>query len=142
VSDGGLLPFSPAWADAVRTAIEADAAYREAAARWTWPVALILEPAPALGFPDAVALHLTLDRGRCHRSEIRPAEGVEAPFVLRASYETWKAIVQGRLDVIQAVIQRRVAVQGQLTTLMLHAKAALALVACARGVPTRFPDEP
>jgi hypothetical protein len=40
-----------------------------------------------------------------------------------------------------AVALRQVTLQGSLSTLMLHAGAAKALVACARGVPTHFPDE-
>ncbi len=138
-----LLPFTPAWADAFRQAIEGDAAYRAAAARWTWPVALVLSPAePALGFPEPVGVRLTLDRGACTAAEIAPAEACEAPFVLTAPYATWKAIVTGALDAMTAVATRQVAFRGNLATLLLHAAAAKALVACAQAVPTRFPDDP
>jgi putative sterol carrier protein len=134
-------PFTPEWTAALCAAIESDTEYRAAAANWTWPVALVLEPAPELGYPEPVAAELTLDRGRCRGAELRALDAVTAPFVLTASYATWKSIVHGGLDVISAVVQRRVTVQGSLVTLMLHTKAAIALVACARRVPTRFPDE-
>lgn len=124
-------PFSSEWAAAFRDAIEADAAYRETATKWTWPVALVLDAAPELGYAEPVAVELALDRGRCHGAEIRPLETVTAPFVLRAPYATWKQVMLGE----------RIAVQGSLTTLMLHARSAAALCACARAVPTLFPDE-
>lgn len=134
-------PFSAAWADAFHAAIEADDAYRSAAAKWTWPVALVLAPTPEFGFPEAVAVELQLDRGRCHAAQVIPATDVTAPLALTAPYAVWKAIVHGELDPIAGVTRGKIAVRGSLATLMMHARAATALVACARAVPTAFPDE-
>lgn len=134
-------PFSPPWAEAFREAIESDAAYRAAAAKWTWPVALVLEATPELGYADALAVELALDRGRCHAAAIRPRDAVTAPFVLTAPYAVWKAVVRGDLDPLVGVTRGKIAVQGSLATLMLNAKSAAALCACARLVPTAFPDE-
>ncbi len=133
--------FSPEWAAAFREAIEADASYRDAAAKWTWPVALVLQATPEYGYPDAVAVELTLDRGRCTNAAIRTRDAVTAPFVLTAPYAIWKAVVRGELDPLVGVTRGKIAAQGSLATLMLHAKSAAALCACARNVPTAFPDE-
>lgn len=137
----GFRPFTLEWAEAFRAAIESDAAYLTAAAKWTWPVALVLQPAPEFGYPDPVAVELTLERGRCHGAAIHTREGVTAPFVLTAPYAIWKQVVQGDLDPLVGVTRGKIAVQGSLATLMMNAKAATALVACARNVPTAFPDE-
>lgn len=134
-------PFTAAWAEAFQSAIEADDAYRSAAAKWTWPVALILSPAPELGFPDAVAVELQLDRGRCGGAQVVPAAAVTAPIALTAPYAVWKSVVRGELDPIVGVTRGKIAVRGSLATLMMHARAATALVACAKAVPTEFPDE-
>lgn len=134
-------PFTAEWATALGAVIESDAEYRAAAAKWTWPVALVLEATPEFGYPESVAAELTLDSGRCHAAVLRHPDAVTAPFVLIAAYATWKAVVRGELDVITAVVQRKVRVKGSLATLMLHTKSAAALVACARAVPTHFPDE-
>ena len=134
-------PFSTEWAEAFRDAIEADAAYRDAAAKWTWPVALVLQATPEYGYSDAVAVELTLDRGRCHSAVIRPRAEVTAPFVLTAPYAVWKAVVKGELDPLTGVTRGKIAVQGSLATLMMHAKSAAALCGCARNVATAFPDE-
>lgn len=134
-------PFSTAWADAFRDAIEADEPYKVAATKWTWPVALVLTPAPEFGYPETVAVELTLDRGRCHSATILPRESVTAPFVLTAPYPVWKSVVKGELDPLVGVTRGKISVQGSLATLMLNARSATALVACARAVPTLFPDE-
>ena len=75
-------PFTPEWASAFRDAVEADARYREVAAKWIWPVALVMDAAPEFGYEHAVAIELALDRGRCHGAEIRHPETLTAPFVL------------------------------------------------------------
>lgn len=134
-------PFTPAWADAFRGAIEADSTYRDAAAKWTWPVALVMPPAPEFGYPDSVAVELALDRGRCHAAEIRAHDTLTAAIILTAPYQVWKSVVRGELDPLQGVTRGKISVKGSLATLMMHAKAATALVACARAVPTAFPDE-
>ena len=66
---------------------------------------------------------------------------IDATFVLRADYATWKAVVTGGLDPIGAVMAGRIRLTGPLTTLLMHTAAATALVGAARQVPTRFPDE-
>jgi putative sterol carrier protein len=134
-------PFTPEWADAFREVVSANATYREAAAKWTWPMALVLRPAPELGYPDALAMELALDRGACHAAHIRAADDVTADLVLSAPYDVWKSVVRGELDPIVGVTRGVIAVKGPLMTLMLHAKAAMALLACAQAVPSVFPDE-
>jgi putative sterol carrier protein len=134
-------PFTQAWADALREAINGDAAYQRAATTWTWPVALVLDAAPDLDYHADTAVEFTLDRGTCTAAQVLHPAAVTAPFVLRAPYAVWKRIVRGALDPVMAVALRHVSLKGSLTTLMLHAGAAKALIACARTVPTHFPDE-
>lgn len=136
-------PFTAEWAAAFRDAVDASAEYRAAAAGWTWSVALALDPAaPALGYPDPVAVDLALDRGVCRAARLVPAEEATSDFVLRGPYETWKAIVRGTLDPMTAVATGRLSLaRGSLTTLLLHVGAARALVGVAQRVETAFPDE-
>jgi putative sterol carrier protein len=122
-------------------AINDNQAYRAAATEWIWPVALVLTATPDLGYADDVALEFTLHRGDCTAATILPTGSVTAPFVLRASYGMWKKVVRGLVDPVMAVALKQIDIEGSLSTLMLHAGAAKALVACARTVPTHFPDE-
>ena len=134
-----MRPFTSEWASAMQAAINANVAYKEAAAKWTWPVALVVDADPALGYPVAVAVELALDRGHCSGARLVPADQVAAEFVLRASLDTWRGLSTGLLDAVSAVSTGKVKLTGSMMTLMMHAKAAKALVACARDVPTQFP---
>jgi putative sterol carrier protein len=135
-------PFTDAWADACCAAVNASAAYRGAAADWPWPVALAMDAAPELGYPEPLAVELTLDRGACRGARLTTPDATSAPIVLRGAYAAWKHIVRGELDPVTAVATGRLTLaRGALTTLMLHTRAARALVAVAGEVPTEFPDE-
>lgn len=134
-------PFTRAWADAFCDAINASEPYRAAARDWARPVALVLEPAPALGYPAPVALRLDLAAGRCRGVDILPGGTVAADFVLTGPWEAWRALLTGQLDPVMALVRRRITARGSLATIVRYAGAARALIECAREVPTLFPDE-
>ena len=134
-------PFTQPWADALRAAINTDLAYRAASTKWTWPVALVLDATPELGYADDTAVEFDLHRGTCASVRVLTLPNITAPFVLRAPYAVWKNVVRGLTDPVMAIALRKISLEGSLSTLMMHAGAARALVACARSVPTHFPDE-
>jgi putative sterol carrier protein len=134
-------PFSTEWADAFRQAINTDADYQALAKSWTWPVALVLDATPAFGYPHPVAVQFAIDRGNCTSAVIMAPHTVDATFVLRADYDTWKEVVKDGLDPIAAVTRGRIKFTGPLGTLLMHSKAAIALVGAAKAVPTLYPDE-
>lgn len=137
-----VLPFTQAWADRFHEAINADPRYRTDAAQWTWPVALVLAAEPALGWPEDAAVQVELDRGTSRGARALPAAAADAPFVLRAPYATWKQIVRGALDPVQAAMKGQLTlVRGSFATLLMQTAAAQALCRCAQQVPTLFPDE-
>jgi putative sterol carrier protein len=132
-----LIAFSPEWAGAFRDAVNADATYRDVGSGWTNPVALVVEAVdPAR---DGVAVEVDLQAGECVAATSLPSSRVSAPFVLSADAATWKEILDGA-DPIIAIVRGRVQVtRGALGTLMLHARGAKALVACARTIATAWP---
>jgi putative sterol carrier protein len=134
-------PFTQRWADLLKDAINASDTYRAVAGTWTWPVVLVLDATPAFGYADPAAVRFELDRGTCTSARMIPVDDAAAPFVLRASYAVWKRVVHGVTDPVMAIALRQIKLQGSLSTLMLHMSAAKALIACARTVPTHFPDE-
>jgi putative sterol carrier protein len=130
--------FTQAWADAFAAVINADADYRAAGERWTNPVALIVAPGP--GAPAGAAVQLDLRAGTCVASEALAPEAVTAPFVLTSDLASWVDVVRGSADPMLAVARGTLKLtSGSLGTLMMHARAAKALVACAQQVDTEWP---
>ena len=128
-------PFTQPWADALLVAINASEGVPRGRHNWTWPVALVLEAAPGFGYADDVAVEFDLDRGTCRSVRVLAPSATTAPFVLRARYSAWKQVVHGHTDPVMAIVLRKIAFEGSLTTLMTHVGGAKALVACARTVP-------
>ena len=130
--------FSPAWADALLEAVNADGVYRDAASGWTNPVALVVDP--GVGVASGAAVQLDLAAGCCLRAESLTPENVSAPFVLSAALDIWKEIFRGATDPFTAVAHGTVTLtRGSLFTLMLNARGARALLATAQNIDTLWP---
>ncbi len=115
-----------------------DADYRDVAKGWSNPVALVVQP--EAGATHAVAVQVDLIAGTCVSAAALTPDEVSAPFVLSGDLAAWRDILNGRSDPIMAVVRGKVKLtRGSLTTLMLHAKAARALLACAQAVETCWP---
>lgn len=135
---------SDEWVAAYGRAINASEAYRTAAAEWTFgAVALVINPQPEIGIPEAIGVWLDLENGACREAKVVDLAATEhAPFVLTADYVRWKEILRRELGPIAGIMQRKVALKGSLPIIVRFVKAAEELVHVATGVPTTFRDEP
>ncbi len=127
--------------DELQRAINDSTIYREAGRTWQWPLALILDAGPALGYSVDAAVVLELGDGRCVRADLMSSASVDVPFIIRGSYAVWKRVVQGTLDPIAAIVQGKLRLKGNLGTVIRHVTEAQALVQCAQAVPTAFADD-
>ena len=134
--------FTQPWADSFREQVNRNADHRRAASTWEHPVALAVEPSPAV--PCGRRLLLDLWRGDCRAAQVVDEAGSErATFILSAPIEQWKLIFCGRSDPILALMQGRVKLlKGGKFALARNATAAKQLVLSATRVPTYFPGEP
>src|SRR2546428_11490357 len=119
-------PFTPEWTVALRDAINTSRAYRQSAKEWKWPLALCLYREPSLGYPEDIAIQLELERGHCREARVLPAAQATAPFQIRGNYEAWKEVVRGEMDPLTAIMRGSLKLEGSLSTIMLHVKAAQA----------------
>lgn len=134
--------FTQPWADSFRDQVNRNVEHRRAASTWEHPVALAVEPSPAV--PGGRRLLLDLWRGECRAARVVDEAGSErATFILSAPIEQWKQIFCGRSDPILALMQGRVKLlKGGMFALARNATAAKQLVLSATRVPTFFPGEP
>ena len=134
-------PFlSEEWVEAFAHAINRSESYREHAATWEHgPVALVVNAAPELGWEEARGIWLDLHRGRCRQARIVPKAGAEkAPFVIYGDYGQWRGLVEGKFDLLPALMRGRLKLKGDLKVIVKYIKAAKALIAAAQEVPTVF----
>ncbi len=135
-SAGPPRPFTQQWGDALCAALNASESYHSAAARWIWPVALVVQKAADLGWARDTAVVLSLEHGHCNGARLVDASKARAPFIFRGSYANWKRVMHGDVDPIVAMVKGDLAVTGSMSTIMMHSRAAKALVEVARTVVT------
>src|SRR5262245_17829799 len=134
---------SPEWATEVKRKLDGSAAYKAAGATWPHgPVALAVRADPAIGMTENVGLWLDLHQGvRREAKVVSRAEADKAPFCITGEYSRWKSVIRKELDPIKAMMQKKLELKGQMTTIVKYVNASKELVECATRVPTKFLDE-
>ena len=134
---------SEEWAAEFKKQVSSSAAYKQAGATWTFgPVALLTRADPAIGLAEDVGMWLDIDRGECRAVKVVPkAEAEKAPFCITGEYARWKSVLRKELDPIKAMMQKKLELKGQMTTIVKYVNASKELVECATRVPTKFLDE-
>ena len=134
---------SPEWAAEFKKQVQSSAAYKQAAATWTFgPVALLTRADPSIGLGEDIGMWLDIDRGQCSDVRVVPkAEAEKAPFCISGDYARWKSVLRKELDPLKAMMQKKLELKGQMTTIVKYVNASKELVECATRVPTAFLDE-
>jgi putative sterol carrier protein len=133
--------FSDKWAQAWGKSIGANAAYKKAAANWEGAIALVMSPDGSRGIPQERAVIADLWHGDCRGAKAAgETDLAEAPFVIKASPETWKSVLAGEVDPIFGLLRGKLKLaKGSIFSLVPYAIAAKELVNSASRVETSFP---
>jgi putative sterol carrier protein len=129
-----LPVFTAEWVRAWTELIRESEEYRKAAEGWEGSLLLLLPEQGKGAFLD-------LQRGECREGRAATPEDRElADFVITGDASTWKAVLEGKVEPLTGVATGRLRLEkGSMTTLVMHAGAARALVETARGLDTDFP---
>ena len=134
--------FSDEWATLWSDSINANAAYKEAAAKWEGAVALVMTADPDMGIPEQRTVVADLWHGDSRSAEaVQGSPGGDVPYVIQASPATWKNVLSGKTDPIVGLMGGKLKLtRGSLFALLPYAKAAKELVRSARKVETTYPE--
>ncbi len=133
------LVFSDSWAQACAGAINASAAYRQAAQTWEGAIMLVMLPEQTGG---ELRIWLDLWHGECRAA--RTASSADEPatrYVLTGSRASWRQVLEGRVPPLMALMTGRLKVaKGSLAELVPHVASAKELVVAAASVPAAWPE--
>jgi len=128
---------SPEWLQALADKLNSDEKYARIAKNWEADLAFLIEPSGPL--KEQVFYYLDLWHGKCRRaavltdlSEVKPA------FILRAPYENFARVLKGELDPMQAMMTRKLQVQGSMAYMMRNVPTVLDFVRCCREITTEI----
>ena len=132
-------PFpSHAWVQALAAALNSDARYAEIAKGWEGDmIVVVLADGEGSGQETAAAVYLDLWHGECREARmLDPGEELpKAAFILRATLSNIKRIFKGELDPIQAMLTRRLRVEGNMAYMLRNIPTVLEFVRCCLEVP-------
>ncbi|BBD73809.1 Fis family transcriptional regulator [Sulfodiicoccus acidiphilus] len=138
-----LVYPSREWAEAYCKALSEDKAYNDAGKGWQWDVVLSVVNLPTelsrqLN-ADKAALKLQLREGKCLGVEFAIGAVPDAPYVLEADYSTWSKVIQGKLEVVGAMLSGTIRLKrGSMVSLARYTNAAVAMARVTTKLSTKF----
>jgi putative sterol carrier protein len=132
-------PFAgEAWLKAVAEVLNTDEHYADVARNWEGDMLVLVEPDPGSAPGEkAIGAYLDLWHGKCRRTaaylEGDPAMPKPA-FTLRATRGLLMRIMEGKLDPMQAMVTRKLKVEGSLSYMMRNVPTVLDFVRCCQRV--------
>ncbi len=125
------------WLKELETKLNSDPQYAEIAKKWEGDLIIVIEPEGAL--QERKVFYLDLWHGTCRGvAEMNDPSERNAAFVLTATYENIKRILTGKLDPMQAMLTRKLAVKGNMAVMMRSVPTVLDFVRCAREITTEM----
>ena len=125
------------WTRAFMEKLNSDPQYAQIAHNWEGDFYFIIEPGGAL--QETVTLYFDLWHGKCREAYVvQNLEAKKPAFILRAPYENFMRILTGELHPMQALMTRKLQVQGNFSVLMRNVPTVLDFVRCARETTDSF----
>ncbi len=128
---------SAEWVQALMEKLNTDERYAQIARNWEGDLAFLVEPGGTLTEP--VKLYVDLWHGKCRDAYmLDETRTVQPTFWLKAPYENYVRLLKGELEPMQALLTRKLGVQGPMAVLMRSVPTVLDFVRCCRAVTDSF----
>lgn len=129
------------WTSDFAAALDGSADVRTASASWVFgPIVLVVDADPELG-TETTAIRLDLHAGTSRGVRtVPPRDASRAPFVLGGSVARWKSIFGSELSIVDAVLDSRLRLAGDLPTIARHRELLDAVAAAGGSVETAWPE--
>ncbi len=140
------MPLFPSreWADEAVRLTNADPEVASAADDWEHDFGIVIEAEKGKLEKD-FTLHVEPRGGKIARYKVLrdkdELEELEPAYYARAPYSVWKALMKGELDPVEAVLKRRILVEGDLQPLIERARYKGIGDRVLAQIPTTFADE-
>ena len=121
------------WLNELDAKLNSDERYAGIAKNWEGDMIIVITPEGNL--KEQIVYYLDLWHGKCRGvAQLKDAAEKKATFVLTATYENIKKVVTGKLDPMQAMMTRKLSVQGNLAVMMRSVPTVLDFVRCCRDI--------
>jgi putative sterol carrier protein len=134
----GIFP-SEEWLQALKDYLNSSEKYAHTARNWEGDLLFDIEPSGAL--TERTFVYLDLWHGKCRDAYMMEDDGQKAAFVLRAPFDNFVRVLTGELDPMQAMMTRKLKVDGSMTYMMRNVPTVLEFVRSAQAVTDHYLGE-
>jgi len=129
---------SDEWIKELTHQLNSSESYEKSAKGWEGDFVFIVEPDET--YADTTCMFLGLRDGKSTGAALLASEDErEAEFVLRAPFNVWRQVIEGKLDPIQGMMTHKLKLKGNMMKIMRYPRAAKEIIACCASVETEFP---
>lgn len=128
---------SAEWLQTLMEKLNTDQKYAQTAHKWEGDMLVCVEPGGPIEKEERY--YLDLWHGKCRDAyAVEEGQDVKATFTLRGSYENYVRLLKGELDPMQAMLTRKLGVQGNMAVMMRNVPTVLDFVRCCREITDSF----
>lgn len=125
------------WLLELQTRLNASEAYAQAAA--TWSGDCIFAVLPDDNYTGSNYSYIDLQHGKASNArELKSLAEQKALFTMSAPFSTWRKVIEGRLDPLQAMFSGKIKVVGSMAQIQRTPKATYELTKVAGQIDTDF----
>jgi len=128
---------SDEWLQALNDKLNTDEKYAQVARNWEGDMIFLIEPGGAL--THTTRWYIDLWHGKCRGvAVLNENDDKKATFTLRAPYDNYVRLLKSEIDPMQALLTRKIGLQGNMAVLMRSVPTVLDFVRCCREVTDSF----
>ncbi len=133
------IPFATeAWIKRLADECNKSRVDREAAKAWEGDIYFVVEAEGHLKYN--VYMYMDLYHGQCRQAFVpKDYTTLNPEFWISGPVSVWKEIAETNMDLIKALLTRKLALKGNISKIMRQARATQVLVQCSTNFETDFP---
>jgi len=128
---------SEAWIKELEARLNASESYAQAAATWEGDQIFVILPDE--DFQDTAYFYIDLHHGKASGArQLKSPDEKKALFTSSAPFGTWRKVLQGRLDPLQAMFSSKIKLVGSMAAVQRTPKATYELTKVAATIDSDF----
>jgi len=133
----GIKFPSEEWIKELCARLNASETYTQAAANWEGDQIFVILPDES--YPETSYFSIDLQHGKASDARQLPSrEEHKALFTSSAPFNTWRKVLEGRLEPISAIMSNKIKLTGNMAQIQRMPKATIELVRVAASIDTDF----
>ncbi len=128
---------SDEWIKELCSQLNTSSSYEKSAKDWEGDFVFVIESDDV--YPNEAYLFLGLSHGKSTGGQaLSTLDEKPAEYLIRAPFNIWRKVIEGRLDPIQGMMTRKLKLQGNMMKIMRYPRAAQEIIGCTARIPTDF----